>query len=62
MRYFRHLKNQAIEPILYMTEWFLCVFSRYEGRLPMRKIIITNIIDKAERPPPRYLFDQHIYL
>ena len=40
-----------------MTEWFLCVFSRYEGRVPMRKIIITNIIDKAERP-----FYHNIYL
>ena len=27
-RVYRHLKNQCIEPILYMTEWFLCIFSR----------------------------------
>ena len=27
-RVYRHLKNQSIEPILYMTEWFLCIFSR----------------------------------
>jgi len=27
-RIYRHLKNQNIEPILYMTEWFLCIFSR----------------------------------
>lgn len=25
---YRHLKKQAIEPILYMTEWFLCAFTR----------------------------------
>lgn len=24
----RHLQKQSIEPILYMTEWFLCVFAR----------------------------------
>ena len=24
----RHLKQQSIEPILYMTEWFLCIFTR----------------------------------
>ena len=24
----RHLKKQGIEPILYMTEWFLCLFTR----------------------------------
>lgn len=24
----KHLKKQKIEPILYMTEWFLCVFTR----------------------------------
>ena len=27
-RIYRHLKSQGIEPILYMTEWFLCIFSR----------------------------------
>ena len=25
---YRHLKKQSIEPILYMTEWFLCIFTR----------------------------------
>uniref|UniRef100_A0A1B6J199 Rab-GAP TBC domain-containing protein n=1 Tax=Homalodisca liturata TaxID=320908 RepID=A0A1B6J199_9HEMI len=25
---YKHLKKQKIEPILYMTEWFLCVFTR----------------------------------
>jgi len=25
---YRHLKKQGIEPILYMTEWFLCAFTR----------------------------------
>lgn len=25
---YRHLKKQTIEPILYMTEWFLCIFTR----------------------------------
>ncbi|XP_011480146.1 TBC1 domain family member 10A isoform X1 [Oryzias latipes] len=24
----RHLKNQKLDPILYMTEWFMCAFSR----------------------------------
>jgi len=24
----RHLKSQGVDPILYMTEWFLCIFSR----------------------------------
>lgn len=24
----KHIKNQKMEPILYMTEWFLCVFTR----------------------------------
>ena len=24
----KHLSKQCIEPILYMTEWFLCVFAR----------------------------------
>ena len=24
----KHLKKQSIEPILFMTEWFLCLFSR----------------------------------
>uniref|UniRef100_A0A665UG25 TBC1 domain family member 10A-like n=1 Tax=Echeneis naucrates TaxID=173247 RepID=A0A665UG25_ECHNA len=24
----RHLKNHKLEPILYMTEWFMCAFSR----------------------------------
>ena len=24
----KHLKKQGIEPILYMTEWFLCAFTR----------------------------------
>ena len=27
-RVHRHLKSQGVEPILYMTEWFLCIFSR----------------------------------
>lgn len=27
-RVHRHLKSQGLEPILYMTEWFLCIFSR----------------------------------
>ena len=27
-RVHRHLKGQGVEPILYMTEWFLCIFSR----------------------------------
>ena len=25
---YRHLKKQSIEPILYMTEWFLCIYTR----------------------------------
>lgn len=25
---YKHLKKQKVEPILYMTEWFLCVFTR----------------------------------
>ncbi|XP_046980114.1 TBC1 domain family member whacked [Schistocerca americana] len=25
---YKHIKKQKIEPILYMTEWFLCVFTR----------------------------------
>lgn len=25
---YKHLKKQKIEPILYMTEWFLCVYTR----------------------------------
>ena len=25
---YKHLKAQSIEPILYMTEWFLCAFTR----------------------------------
>ncbi|XP_052834084.1 TBC1 domain family member 10B, partial [Octopus bimaculoides] len=25
---YKHLKKQRIEPILYMTEWFMCIFSR----------------------------------
>lgn len=25
---YKHLKKQKMEPILYMTEWFLCVFTR----------------------------------
>ena len=25
---YRHLKKFKIDPILYMTEWFMCVFSR----------------------------------
>jgi len=25
---YRHLKKQKIEPVLYMTEWFLCCFTR----------------------------------
>lgn len=24
----RHLKKHKLEPILYMTEWFMCAFSR----------------------------------
>ena len=24
----KHLKVQGVEPILYMTEWFLCIFAR----------------------------------
>ena len=24
----RHLAGQGVEPILYMTEWFLCIFTR----------------------------------
>ena len=24
----KHLKKQGIEPILFMTEWFLCLFTR----------------------------------
>lgn len=24
----RHLKNHNLEPIMYMTEWFMCAFSR----------------------------------
>uniref|UniRef100_A0A8C4Q075 TBC1 domain family, member 10b n=1 Tax=Eptatretus burgeri TaxID=7764 RepID=A0A8C4Q075_EPTBU len=24
----RHLKKQKVDPVLYMTEWFMCVFSR----------------------------------
>ena len=27
-RVHKHLKTQEIEPILYMTEWFLCLFAR----------------------------------
>lgn len=27
-RVHKHLKSQEIEPILYMTEWFLCLFAR----------------------------------
>lgn len=25
---YKHLKKQKVDPILYMTEWFMCVFSR----------------------------------
>ncbi|KAK2164928.1 hypothetical protein LSH36_57g01030 [Paralvinella palmiformis] len=25
---YKHLKKQKIEPILYMTEWFMCIFTR----------------------------------
>ncbi|KAH9525710.1 hypothetical protein Btru_002125 [Bulinus truncatus] len=25
---YKHMKNQHIEPIMYMTEWFMCVFTR----------------------------------
>ncbi|KAB7504639.1 TBC1 domain family member 10B [Armadillidium nasatum] len=25
---YRHIKKQKIEPVLYMTEWFMCLFSR----------------------------------
>lgn len=25
---YRHLKRYKIDPILYMTEWFMCIFSR----------------------------------
>lgn len=25
---YKHLKKHRVEPILYMTEWFMCVFSR----------------------------------
>lgn len=25
---YRHLKKFKIDPILYMTEWFMCIFSR----------------------------------
>ncbi|CAL1271898.1 unnamed protein product [Larinioides sclopetarius] len=25
---YKHLKKQRVEPILYMTEWFMCAFSR----------------------------------
>lgn len=25
---YKHLKSQGVDPILYMTEWFLCVFAR----------------------------------
>jgi hypothetical protein len=25
---YKHLKKQKVEPVLYMTEWFMCVFSR----------------------------------
>lgn len=25
---YRHLEKHKIEPILYMTEWFMCAFSR----------------------------------
>ncbi|XP_023230960.1 TBC1 domain family member 10A-like isoform X1 [Centruroides sculpturatus] len=25
---YKHLKKQKVEPILYMTEWFMCLFSR----------------------------------
>ncbi len=25
---FRHLEKHKIDPILYMTEWFMCAFSR----------------------------------
>ena len=28
LRVHRHLKSQGVEPILYMTEWFLCIFTR----------------------------------
>lgn len=27
-RVHKHIKKQKMEPILYMTEWFLCVFTR----------------------------------
>ena len=27
---YRHLKKQSIEPILYMTEWFLCIYTRFD--------------------------------
>lgn len=25
---YHHLKKQKVDPLLYMTEWFLCVFTR----------------------------------
>jgi len=25
---YKHLKKQKIEPVLYMTEWFMCIFTR----------------------------------
>jgi len=25
---YKHLSKQKIDPILYMTEWFMCAFSR----------------------------------
>lgn len=24
----RHLRRQRIDPVLYMTEWFMCIFAR----------------------------------
>ncbi|XP_020706520.1 TBC1 domain family member whacked isoform X2 [Athalia rosae] len=33
---YKHLKKQKIEPILYMTEWFLCVYTR---TLPWESIL-----------------------
>ena len=41
-RVHRHLKSQGVEPILYMTEWFLCIFSR---TLPWPSVLRYIYID-----------------
>lgn len=52
----RHLQKQKLEPNMYMTEWFMCVFSR---TLPWASVLrVWDMFLCEGEPPKKYL---HLY-